>query len=53
MSANQAFFAIATMARVLGVSTAGYYAWRSPVATKLSDFARLVLGSIRRVFRVS
>jgi hypothetical protein len=29
MSANQAFFAIATMARVLGVSTAGYYAWRS------------------------
>ena len=30
MSANQAFFAIATMARVLGVSTAGYYAWRSP-----------------------
>ena len=29
MSANQAFFAIATMARVLSVSTAGYYAWRS------------------------
>jgi hypothetical protein len=26
MSANQAFFTIATMARVLGVSTAGYYA---------------------------
>ncbi len=28
MSANQARFRIATMARVLGVSTSGYYAWR-------------------------
>lgn len=27
MSANQACFPIATMARVLGVSKAGYYAW--------------------------
>ena len=39
MSANQAFFAIATMARVLGVSTAGYYAWRSrlPSARAIAD----------------
>ncbi len=29
MSANQAVFPIATMARVMGVSPAGYYAWRS------------------------
>ena len=28
MSANQARFPIAAMARVLGVSKAGYYAWR-------------------------
>ena len=28
MSANQARFRVATMARVLGVSTSGYYAWR-------------------------
>ena len=27
MSANQAYFPIAAMARVLGVSKAGYYAW--------------------------
>ena len=28
MSANQARFRVATMSRVLGVSTSGYYAWR-------------------------
>ena len=29
MSANQARFRIATMARVLGVSPSGYHAWRA------------------------
>ena len=28
MSANQGRFRVATMARVLGVSPSGYYAWR-------------------------
>jgi putative transposase len=39
MSANQAVFPIATMARVLGVSPAGYYAWRRrrPSARANSD----------------
>ena len=43
MSANQAFFAIATMARVLGVSTAGDDAWRSrhPSARAIADDALL------------
>ena len=43
MSANQATFPVATMARVLGVSEAGYYAWRHrpPSAHALTDTALL------------
>ena len=43
MSANQAMFPIATMARVLGVSEAGYHAWRhrSPSAHAVADAALL------------
>ena len=39
MSAHQAFFPIVTMARVLGVSKAGYYAWfcRPPSARAVAD----------------
>ena len=41
MSANQASFPIATMARILGVSEAGYYAWRNrpPSAHAQADTA--------------
>jgi putative transposase len=43
MSANQASFRVATMARVLGVSRAGYYAWasRPPSAQTEADAALL------------
>ena len=43
MSANQACFPIATMARVLGVSKAGYHAWlrRPPSAHTVADEALL------------
>ncbi len=43
MSANQAEFPIATMARTLGVSRAGYYAWtsRQPSAHVVADAALL------------
>jgi len=43
MSTNQALFPVAPMARVLGVSKAGYYAWmdRSPSARAEADAALL------------
>src|ERR1700750_1543401 len=43
MSANQAYFPIAAMARVLGVSKAGYYAWlqRPASAHAVADAALL------------
>jgi putative transposase len=43
MSANQALFPITTMARVLGVSKAGFYAWthRAPSAHATADEALL------------
>ena len=43
MSTNQARFPVATMARVLGVSKAGFYAWlhRAPSAHAVADAALL------------
>ena len=39
MTANQAMFPVSTMSRTLGVSRAGYYAWRrrAPSARSLAD----------------
>ncbi len=53
MSAHQAEFPIATMARVLGVSVSGYHAWRSRPASAhpTSDAALLRAGSARSMAR--
>ena len=53
MSANQAAFPIAAMARVLGVSRAGFYAWatRPPSARTVADTA--LLERVRTVHRGS
>ena len=53
MSTNQACFPIATMARVLGVSKAGFYAWRDrpPSAHSLADAA--LLARVRTVHATS
>jgi putative transposase len=49
MSANQADFPIATMARVFGVSEAGYYAWRQrpPSAHAVAD--KMLLKRVRTI----
>src|SRR5260370_7692500 len=49
MSAHQAVFSIAAMARVLGVSKAGYYAWlrRPPSARAVAD--RVLMKRIRTI----
>jgi putative transposase len=53
MMANQANFPVAAMARVLGVSPAGYYAWcrREPSARANSDAA--LLKRIRTIHAIS
>jgi len=53
MSANQAEFPIAAMARVLGVSESGYHAWRSrsPSAHAVED--KMLLKRVRTVHTTS
>ena len=53
MSANQAEFPIATMARVLGVSASGYHAWRgrAPSARAVED--KMLLKRVRTVHATS
>lgn len=53
VEANQARFAVATMCRVLGVSTSGYYEWRTrpPSARALTD--EVLVEAIRDVHRES
>ena len=49
MSANQATFPIAMMARVLGVSEAGYHAWRKRPASKKKEADTALLQRVRTI----
>jgi putative transposase len=53
MKANQAVFPIATMARVLGVSTAGYYAWSCRPPSARTEADAMLLKQIRTVHAIS
>ncbi len=53
MSANQACFPIAMMARVLGVSKAGYYAWRDRPPSAHAEADAALLQRIRTVHAAS
>jgi len=49
MSANQADFPIATMARVLGVSESGYHAWRNRPPSAHATEDKMLLKRVRTV----
>ena len=49
MSANQAIFPIATMARVLGVSEAGYHAWRKRPPSRKQEADTTLLKHVRTI----
>ena len=49
MSANQATFPIAAMARVLGVSEAGYHAWRKRPPSKKQEADTTLLKRVRTI----
>jgi putative transposase len=49
MSANQATFPIATMARVLGASEAGYHAWRKRPPSKRQEADTKLLQRVRTI----
>jgi putative transposase len=49
MSANQATFPIATMARVLNVSEAGYHAWRKRPPSKKQEADTALLKRVRTI----
>lgn len=49
MSAHQAQFPVATMCRVLGVSTSGYYAWRKREPSKRAREDEMLTDEIREI----
>ena len=53
MRANRAMYPVATMCRLLGVSTSGYYAWHGRVPSARADSDAALLEHIREIHRTS
>jgi putative transposase len=53
MSTNQALFPVAAMARVLGVSTAGYYSWRERPPSTHAQADTALLTRVRTIHATS
>ncbi len=53
MSDNQALYPIATMCRVLGVSTSGYYAWAKRAPSRRAQQDAALLAEIRAAHAAS
>lgn len=53
MKANQASYPIATMCRVLGVSTSGYYAWRVRTPSKRMQGDEILVARMRAIWERS
>ena len=51
--ANRAFYPVATMCRLLGVSASGYYAWQSRAPSARAESERVLLARIRDIHRAS
>ena len=53
MSDHQAQYPIATMCRLLGVSSSGYYAWAKRRSSQRSQFDAALIAQIRAVHAAS
>ena len=51
--ANRAMYPVATMCRLLGVSTSGYYAWHGRAPSAHADSDAALLERIREIHRIS
>lgn len=49
MKANQAVYSVASMCRLLGVSTSGFYVWSQREPSRRAQADEVLLGRIRAI----